>query len=147
MQGFPASGESFERSARYYDEVRPGYPHELVEEVIRFTRIEDKARILEIGCGTGQATILFARKGYEMLCLDIGENLIALAKERCKDYARVKFLSLFRRLGARCQAIRPSHLRHSVSLDKAGNRIPKGRQCVSKRRAYRPLLESPLIPL
>lgn len=92
MQGSHASGESFERAARSYDEVRPGYPDELVEEIIRSTRIADKARILEIGCGTGQATILFARRGYAMLCLDIGENLIALARERCKDYPRVEFL-------------------------------------------------------
>ena len=75
----------FNQIAHDYDEVRPGYPEELIAEVISLSRIPDGGSILEIGCGTGQATIPFAKRGYSMLCLDIGEELAALAREKCRE--------------------------------------------------------------
>ncbi len=61
----------FDQAARDYDEVRPGYPQELIEDIISISAIPEDGRILEIGCGTGQATIPFAKRGYSMTCLDI----------------------------------------------------------------------------
>ena len=86
------SSGSFDGAARLYDEIRPSYPEELVGEIVRVSGINSKGRILEIGCGTGQATLLFASSGYRMLCLDIGESLIAFAKEKCREYPDVEFL-------------------------------------------------------
>jgi len=56
----------FDQAALDYDEVRPGYPEELIEDVISISDIPKDGRILEIGCGTGQATISFARRGYSI---------------------------------------------------------------------------------
>jgi SAM-dependent methyltransferase len=80
---------SFNAVARAYDEARPGYPKELVSDVIRISGIPDGGRILEVGCGTGQATLPFAALGYSMLCLDIGSRTVAIARERCKAYPDV----------------------------------------------------------
>ncbi len=88
-----ASPRTFEQAARDYDEVRPGYPEQLIEDVISVSGIPDGGSILEVGCGTGQATVPFARRGYRMLCLDVGGNLLALAEERCRAYPGVKFLN------------------------------------------------------
>lgn len=85
------SSGSFDRAAQLYNEVRPGYPEELVDEIVRVSAINSNGRILEIGCGTGQATPLFASRGYRMVCLDIGENLIAFAKKKCRQYQNVEF--------------------------------------------------------
>jgi SAM-dependent methyltransferase len=84
----------FDRAAREYDEVRPRYPEELIEDVVHISGVPDEGRILEIGCGTGQATIPFARRGYEMLCLDIGRELVAIARENCEPYPRVKIRNI-----------------------------------------------------
>jgi len=41
----------FDQAALDYDEVRPGYPEELIEDVISISDISKDGRILEIGCG------------------------------------------------------------------------------------------------
>lgn len=79
----------FDQVVLDYDEVRPGYPAELIEDVISISAIPRDGRILEVGCGTGQATIPFAKRGYSMTCLDIGNNLAALAAEKCRKYPKV----------------------------------------------------------
>ena len=58
---------TFDEAAAIYDEVRPGYPEGLFDDVVSLSGIPAGGRILEIGCGTGQATVSFARrnlKGY-----------------------------------------------------------------------------------
>jgi SAM-dependent methyltransferase len=54
---------TFDRVAPLYDEARPTYPEELFDDVVSLSGIPPGGRILEIGCGTGQATVLFARRG------------------------------------------------------------------------------------
>ena len=68
------------RRRSLYDEVRPGYPEELFDDVVSLSGIPAGGRILEIGCGTGQATVPFARRGYRILCVELGENLAAVAR-------------------------------------------------------------------
>ena len=84
----------FDQSARDYDEVRPGYPEELMEDIIRISDIPKEGKIFEIGCGTGQATIPFAKRGYSMLCLDIGKELVALARENCRQYPNIQIQNM-----------------------------------------------------
>jgi len=81
---------TFNRAAEAYDEVRPGYPDALVEDVILLSGIPEGGSILEIGCGTGQATRPFADRGYRMLCLEIGDRLAALAARRFVNWDNVE---------------------------------------------------------
>ena len=55
---------TFNTSAEWYDQIRPGYPEALVDDVISLSAIPEDGRILEIGCGTGKATEMFASRGY-----------------------------------------------------------------------------------
>lgn len=82
---------SFDTVADLYDACRPGYPQELIESVISLTGIPAGGKILEIGSGTGKATLLFAKRGYEILCIEPGKNLAALAARNLKDYRGVTF--------------------------------------------------------
>jgi SAM-dependent methyltransferase len=84
----------FDQIAKDYDEVRPGYPEELIEDIISISGIPEGGRILEIGCGTGQATIPFAKRGYFMICLDISKEMAALAAKKCRKYPKVKVLAI-----------------------------------------------------
>ena len=79
----------FDQIAEDYDEVRPGYPQELIQDIISISAIPEDGRILEIGCGTGQATIPFAKYGYSITCLEIGKRLAALAAKNCQKYPNV----------------------------------------------------------
>jgi SAM-dependent methyltransferase len=49
-------GLRFDEVAELYDRVRPRYPAELFDDVATLTGVPPGARVLEIGCGTGQAT-------------------------------------------------------------------------------------------
>lgn len=77
---------TFDGAASLYDEVRPGYSEELFDDVVSLSGIPAGGRILEIGCGTGQATVPFARRGYRILCVELGENMAAVARRNLEGY-------------------------------------------------------------
>lgn len=81
---------TFDRVAQLYDRARPGYPEALIEDAIALSGISPGGQILEIGCGSGQATLPFARRGYSLLALEPGQNLAALAAGHCRLYPRVQ---------------------------------------------------------
>jgi 2-polyprenyl-3-methyl-5-hydroxy-6-metoxy-1,4-benzoquinol methylase len=64
------SRQTFDQEAEFYDEARPGYPEALFDDVVALSAIPEEGRILEIGCGTGQATVPMARRGYHILCIE-----------------------------------------------------------------------------
>ena len=51
---------TFNTASTLYEEIRPGYPEKLIEDVLDISGIENNSRILEVGCGTGKATRPFA---------------------------------------------------------------------------------------
>ena len=83
---------TFNTAPTLYEEVRPVYPEELIQDIVELSGINDHSRILEVGCGTGKATQPFAERGYELVCLDIGADLIAVARERLRKYPNVSFV-------------------------------------------------------
>ncbi|OFZ24592.1 MAG: hypothetical protein A2381_13965 [Bdellovibrionales bacterium RIFOXYB1_FULL_37_110] len=82
---------TFNDIAKYYDQTRPTYPNQIFEDIIRLTKINTESKLLEVGCGTGQATVQFARKGFNLHAIDIGENLIEIAKQNCKPFNNTRF--------------------------------------------------------
>ena len=83
---------TFNTTSTLYEEIRPGYPEKLIEDIVGISGIENNSRILEVGCGTGKATRPFAERGYELVCLDIGADLIAVARERLEGFPKVSFV-------------------------------------------------------
>ena len=81
---------TFDEVASLYDEVRPGYPEGLFDDIISLSGIRPAGQILEIGCGTGQATVPFARRGYRILCIELGENMAALARRNLRRYPQAE---------------------------------------------------------
>jgi SAM-dependent methyltransferase len=80
---------AFDGVAELYDEMRPRYPEALIEDVVSLSGIPPGGSILEIGCGPGTATLPFARRGYAMLCLELGPHLAARAAAKCTPYPGV----------------------------------------------------------
>ncbi|NOK62449.1 MAG: class I SAM-dependent methyltransferase [Chloroflexi bacterium AL-W] len=81
--------ETFDEVAQLYDAVRPGYPDALFDAVVEFARLPDDAQILEIGAGTGKATLPFAQRDYTMHCLEPGTNLASVIAHNLREYPKV----------------------------------------------------------
>lgn len=88
-----AKRKAFDEVARKYDQVRPGYPDAMYDDIIAFSYIPAGGNILEIGCGTGQATLPFARLGYQIQCIEIGEHLAQVARENLADFPKIKVVT------------------------------------------------------
>lgn len=84
-----ARRQTFDSVAERYDQIRPGYPEQLFLDVIEAAELTPESQLLEIGCGTGQATLPFARCGYRMVCLEPGEQLAMFARHKLETYPRV----------------------------------------------------------
>jgi SAM-dependent methyltransferase len=80
----------FDEAVLLYDEVSPGYPEELFDDVVSLSGIPSGGKILEIECGTGQATVPFARRGYRILCVELGENLATVARRNLEAYPQAE---------------------------------------------------------
>ena len=79
---------TFNTVAREYDAVRPGYPQALIEDLISLSGLPPAGSCLEVGCGTGQATLPFAVRGYRILSLDMGADMLSVAREKFRPYTR-----------------------------------------------------------
>jgi SAM-dependent methyltransferase len=76
----------FGEVAETYDRARPGYPPALVDDVLSLTRLGAGDRALEVGCGTGKATVQFAERGVEMLCLEPSDHMAVVARRNCERF-------------------------------------------------------------
>lgn len=60
------------------------------DNIVAFVKAEDGSRILDICCGTGGQTFAFGKKGYEVVGIDLSENMLKVAKRKNK-YKNVRF--------------------------------------------------------
>lgn len=74
--------KTFEEAPELYDRVRPGYPDELSDDLARLAGLRKGARVLELGSGTGQATMSLAGRGYEVVAVELGAGLADVAKRK-----------------------------------------------------------------
>ena len=79
----------FDQVADLYDRARPRYPEPLFDDVLALSGVGTGARILEIGCGTGQASEPFARRGHRLLCLEPGAAMAERVRARLAGYPSV----------------------------------------------------------
>ncbi|TDD93293.1 class I SAM-dependent methyltransferase [Saccharopolyspora karakumensis] len=78
----------FTEDADLYDRCRPGYPAQLFD--VLTAAVGEGARVLEIGCGTGQATVPLAARGFAVTALEPGEELAGVARHRLADYVSAR---------------------------------------------------------
>ncbi len=83
---------TFDRVASLYKAARPDYPDALVDDVVCYAGLKPNHRILEVGCGTGQATKSFAGRGFPILATDPGSEMLRGARESLAGFGNVAFL-------------------------------------------------------
>jgi protein-L-isoaspartate O-methyltransferase len=82
---------AFNQAAELYDRARPGYPPALFDDLAERAGIGPGCRVLEIGPGTGQATLPLAERGCQVVAVELGAELAAVpaatspASPRCRS--------------------------------------------------------------
>ena len=74
----------FDEDAELYDRARPGYPDALLDDVVELARLHPGSRVIEIGGGTGQATIALARRGLSIVVVELGASLAATLQHKTR---------------------------------------------------------------
>jgi SAM-dependent methyltransferase len=83
-------GRLFDEVPDLYDRVRPGYPGELFADLVAITGMGGGSRVLEVGCGTGQATRSLAALGLPVTAIEPGAGMAALAHQRLAAFPHVE---------------------------------------------------------
>ena len=80
---------TFNEAAELYDRVRPEYPEQLFDDLTALANLQPGANLLEVGCGTGKATVPMAKRGFRITCVELGENLAAVARRNLAPFPDV----------------------------------------------------------
>jgi len=83
----------FAQDPELYDRARPGYPAQLFDDLFALTNLNRSDSILEIGCGTGQATVSLAPRGCRLVCLELGERTAAFARSKFAQLSNVEVIA------------------------------------------------------
>jgi SAM-dependent methyltransferase len=89
-----ARARTFDDVAELYDSARPRYRDELFDSLFTLTGVAPRgARVLEIGCGTGQATVSLAERGCHVVAVEPGPNLARIAAGKFARFPEVTILN------------------------------------------------------
>jgi SAM-dependent methyltransferase len=83
---------TFDEVARVYRTARPDYPEALIDDVVSYAALRPRDAVLEVGCGTGQATRSFATRDYRILAIDPGAEMVHAAAESLAEFSHVEFV-------------------------------------------------------
>jgi SAM-dependent methyltransferase len=82
-----ARARSFGAVAEEYERIRPGYPAELVDDVLAYA---GGGPALEVGAGTGKATLDFADRGVAVTAVEPDPQMAAVLARRLGDRPGVR---------------------------------------------------------
>ncbi|MEZ4629502.1 MAG: class I SAM-dependent methyltransferase [Deinococcales bacterium] len=93
----PDLSYTFNAAAQDYHLARPQLPEQAVEMVLAYAKSQHPSfthdsHIFEVGCGSGQATLPFAKRGFKITAIDMGEQLVQLARQSLAAYPKVEIL-------------------------------------------------------
>jgi SAM-dependent methyltransferase len=69
------------------------YPEALFDDLASLCALGRGSRVLEIGCGTGQATVPLARRGYAVCAVELGARLAEVARARLAAFPAVEVVT------------------------------------------------------
>jgi SAM-dependent methyltransferase len=81
-----ARGTIFDDDASRYDAMRPAYPAALFGELARVGALDGGSNVLEIGSGTGQATVALAERGYRLTAIEPGPAMAAILERKLRSF-------------------------------------------------------------
>jgi SAM-dependent methyltransferase len=74
----------FGEDAELYDRVRPSYPDELIDDVVRL--VGTPCRAVDAGCGTGRVAVALADRGVQVVGVEPDPAMAAVARRNLAPY-------------------------------------------------------------
>lgn len=84
---------AFDDAAEDYDRTRPVCPPELFDHLVELTGLSAGDQVVEIGCGTGQATIPLSQRGLAVTAIEVGPALATIARRRLAGFPHARVLT------------------------------------------------------
>ncbi|MFI9272051.1 class I SAM-dependent methyltransferase [Kitasatospora sp. NPDC052896] len=84
---------TFDEDAELYDRARPGYPPGLYDDLAGLAGAGPGSHVLEVGCGTGQATVPLAERGCRITAVEAGPEMAAVARRNLAGVAAVEVVT------------------------------------------------------
>lgn len=84
---------TFNEDAANYDKMRPTYVKELFDDVIAFSSLDGGKNALEIGIGTGQATLPFLNTGCKVTAVELGKDMAAFSKAKFAAFGNFEVIN------------------------------------------------------
>ena len=91
----PENRKHFDDIVDAYDRRRSDYPNELYDDIFKYSAVEidvesqhfqnSNLKALEIGAGTGKATVPFLDAAYNVTAVEIGANMSAFLQDKFKE--------------------------------------------------------------
>jgi SAM-dependent methyltransferase len=79
----------FGEVAETYDRCRPSYPDRLVDDLIERVGLDGRRAALEVGAGTGKATIMFVARGIPVVGVEPSAEMAAVARRNLATHPHV----------------------------------------------------------
>ena len=84
----------FNEVAAEYDAWRPTYVPELYQDIFGVKAITPSSHVLEIGIGTGQATLPILQTQCHLTAVELGDNLAEYARHKFKEYQNFSVINM-----------------------------------------------------
>ncbi len=84
---------SFDTVAGLYDRRRPAPPAVAFDELVRRGGLTTGSQVLEVGCGTGSGTVELAKRGLNVVAVELGESLASVARRNLAEFANVDIVT------------------------------------------------------
>lgn len=85
--------KTFNENEYNYDKARPDYPNELFEDIFNYVNLSESSNVLEIGIGTGQATLPFLNKGCTVTAVELGDKLAKYCQQKFAQFDNFDILN------------------------------------------------------
>ena len=64
--------ETFDTAVALYDKMRPGYVDDIYRAIFDYVHIDPSSNVLEVGSGSGQATLPILKTGCNLTAVEYG---------------------------------------------------------------------------
>ncbi|MGI5899044.1 MAG: class I SAM-dependent methyltransferase [Christensenellales bacterium] len=85
--------KTFNEDAANYDRFRPRYHPRLFSDIAAFCGLDHSKQALEIGLGTGQATLPFLKTGCNITAVELGEDLAEFSRQKFSEYENLTIIN------------------------------------------------------